>query len=410
MNATLSDPLRYFEVTSSIDSVDADKGVIKGVSLITSGLLARGHSVDHPEDKELPEGLPRRKISLEVDSTTLDQMLSCAEEMGKVPVKWNHKTGADAVSGYLKNFRIKGKKLVGDWHLLKSHERFSHALELASEMPECLGLSTSFAGKDEIVGERAFARCSRLVSADLVASPAANPDGFFEEGPGGGVDSRGGDMANTNTAAGAADDLSKKEFSLADVMAGIHALNGRFEQVEDRLNNFESVLEEAAQYEELEEEHEFEEEQEEPTEFANGSEALQYLSEKLAHIEDAAEQAKVDRAFSAYEDKVGNLIELNEQLAMENAAMAEAIHEFSEQTGAVVSFSASAEGEGYEHHVAVNKPGDTRGAPRTEFEARCRHLEAEGKDLHEAIRLAVKEDSGRYQRHLQETGVMARSF
>lgn len=409
MNATLSDPLRYFEVTSSIDSVDADKGIIKGVSLITSGLLARGHSVDHPEDKDLPEGLPRRKIDLEVDGTTLDQMLSCAEEMGKVPVKWNHKTGADAVSGYLKNFRIKGKKLVGDWHLLKSHERYSHALELASEMPECLGLSTSFAGKDEVVGERAFARCSRLVSADLVASPAANPDGFFEEGPVGLVDSRGGDMANTNTAAGAANDPNAKEFSLADVMAGISALNGRFEQVEERMNNFEAVLEEAAQYEEAEEEHEFEEACE-PTEFSNGEEALQYLSEKLAGIEDAAEQAKVDRAFSVYEEKVETLLELNEQLALENAAMAEAIHEFGEQTGAVVSFSPSAEG-GYEHHLSgVSAAGDERRAPRTEFEARCRQLEAEGKDEHEAVRFAIKENGVRYQKHLQEQGIMARSL
>jgi hypothetical protein len=50
-----------------------------------------------------------------------------------------------------------GNKLRGDWHLLKSHERYRHALELATEMPESLGLSTSFRGKDEHSNGRAFA-------------------------------------------------------------------------------------------------------------------------------------------------------------------------------------------------------------------------------------------------------------
>lgn len=390
------DPLRHFEGVSTISSVDSEKGVIYGVSLITSGISARGHQIDHPADKDEPEAL-RRKINLEIDKTTLEQMLSCAEEKKKLPVKWNHKTGADAVSGYLKNFRIEGNKLLGDWHLLKSHERYRHALELATEMPESLGLSTSFRGKDEHSNGRAFARCTDLVSADLVASPAANPDGFFEE-----VDSTGESMATQPTDSGADHDLN--EPSLADVLAGIHALNSRFESVENEIASFKE-FQDAVLNQEFEEEEQL---QDEINEFSNGEEALQFLAEKLSNIEDAKEQAKVERAFAAYDSKVEALVELNEQLAMENSAMAEAITEFTDATGAEVQFSAAPDGGSYEH--SFSGLDDDRRAPRTEFEARCRQLEAEGKDEHEAVRFAIKENTGRYQRHLQEQGIMARNL
>ena len=385
-------------------SVDSEKGVIYGVSLITAGIAARGHSIDHPADKDEPEAL-RRKINLEIDDTTLEQMLSCAEAKKKVPVKWNHKTGADAVSGYLKNFRIEGKKLVGDWHLLKSHERYQHALELATVMPESLGLSTSFRGKDEFSGGRAFARCTDLVSADLVASPAANPDGFFEEGSGA-VDRGMKGMAKPTNADGAAHELAENEPSLAALMAGINALTQGFSQVNDRLSQFEeahnSLVSSLTDF--------GAEEEEEEVEFANGDDALQFLSEKLSSIEDAKEQARVERAFSVYENKVETLLELNEQLALENQVMAEAITELSAKTGARVEFSAAPDGGGYEHSLSVPSAGGNRHAPRTEFEARCRHFESEGKDQHEAMRLAITEDRSRYNTHLQEIGVMARDL
>lgn len=392
MSKTIQTTVYHFEAGAGATTVDKEKGVIYGVSLITSGITAKGHD-------------------LEVDKKTLEQMLSCAEKKGKIPVKWNHKTGADAVSGYLKNFRIEGRKLVGDWHLLKSHERYAHALELASEMPECLGLSTSFRGDDEQVGTKKYARCTELVSADLVASPAANPDGFFEAR----VDSGGNDMADNQRTNGAADSSQEnKEFSLADVMAAITKINERmtsFEEFQDNvIQAFNEPDDEDGEEEDGEEDGD--DAGDEPAgtvqsrrrEFSSGSEALQYLHEKLASIEDAKEQARIDRAFAVYDEKVENLIELNERLAMENAAMAEAIHEFSRKTGAVVEFSASPEGDGFTHTVMT--ADSTRRAPRTQFEARCRQFEAQGKDEHEAIRLAIKEDRGLYQRHLQEIGVM----
>jgi len=149
--------------------VDEAQGIIYGVTVITSDVDAKGHD-------------------LRVDETTLTQLKECADTMGRVPVKWNHRTGADAVNGYLENFRVvestsKGrpcKKLLGDWYLLKSHDRYDHAIELATRMPKMIGLSAAFLGEDEVRGGKTLARCSELLSVDLVANPAANPDGLLE--------------------------------------------------------------------------------------------------------------------------------------------------------------------------------------------------------------------------------------
>jgi hypothetical protein len=39
------------------------------------------------------------------------------------------------------------RKLVGDWHLLKSHEEYETMLERAERMPECFGMSAAFMGE-----------------------------------------------------------------------------------------------------------------------------------------------------------------------------------------------------------------------------------------------------------------------
>lgn len=159
--ATTTNLKEFHTPFNSALKVDATNGVIHGVAVITSGVKARGHD-------------------LEVDAKTLHQIKECAEKLGTVPVKWNHRTGADAVNGYLDNFRIEGEKLLGDWHLLKSHDRFSQAIEMAERMPANVGLSAAFMGEDEMEGGVKKARCSELISVDLVANPAANPSGLFE--------------------------------------------------------------------------------------------------------------------------------------------------------------------------------------------------------------------------------------
>jgi hypothetical protein len=113
------------------ERVDFDSGVISGVSVITSGVSARGHN-------------------LEVDSKTLDQIKTCALSMKTVPVKVDHKSGAGEVCGYLNNFHLEDGKLKADWNLLKNHPRYGHIMEMAHRMPSNVGLSAAFMGKEEI--------------------------------------------------------------------------------------------------------------------------------------------------------------------------------------------------------------------------------------------------------------------
>jgi len=186
--------------------VDRSNGIIRGVSVITAGITARGHD-------------------LEVDMTTLRQIKECAEKMGTVPTKWNHKTGADAVNGYLKNFQIDGNQLRADWHLLKSHSQYDQALELAERMPKNVGLSAAFLGDDEPIekeGKKLMAaRCDSLISVDLVATPAANPSGLLEAKLPELVDGRANDetsMDPKNTP------NSAPEPTLTDLLAAVNAL------------------------------------------------------------------------------------------------------------------------------------------------------------------------------------------
>lgn len=204
--------LKEFFAPMATQKVDPANGIIYGVSVITSGIKARGHD-------------------LEVDDKTLSQIKECAEKLGTVPVKWNHRTGADAVAGYLENFRIEGGKLLGDWHLLKSHSQFGQAIEMAERMPRNVGLSAAFMGEDEVSGGVKKARCSELISVDLVAQPAANPNGLFEAklpaAPvelGSQVDTLTQDRMenNTNTNTNA---VADQEPSLKDVLAALNQLS-----------------------------------------------------------------------------------------------------------------------------------------------------------------------------------------
>lgn len=239
----MSTPIYKFEVKGGDTVVDSDKGVIHGVSMITGGLEAKGHG-------------------LQVDKTTLKQIHQCAAKMGKVPVKTNHGTGVDAVNGYLHNFRIDGDKVRGDWVLLKKYPTTDHLMEMAEKMPESVGLSVAFRGDPELAdgtpvyfdqelkqhytlkagqrqtvaaGTKLFARCAELVSTDLVASPAANPNGMFAAG----VDSDGDGMAKTSLPAIPVSTASSEE----QVPAWAKALTEKLDDISGRLDAIEQGAE-----------------------------------------------------------------------------------------------------------------------------------------------------------------------
>lgn len=148
----------HFTANFCAENVDTVNGVVHGVSVITAGIVARGHD-------------------LAVDDTTLAQMLSCALSRGQVPVKIDHKSGAASVCGFLTNFRRDGDKLKADWHLLESHPQRAQILETVLRMPRGVGLSATFVSPER--SEPGKARVSELISVDYVTLPAANPDGMF---------------------------------------------------------------------------------------------------------------------------------------------------------------------------------------------------------------------------------------
>mgnify|MGYP000614973023 CR=1 FL=1 len=237
-----------FETVNADGVVDSKEGVIHGVSMITGGLTAKGHG-------------------LEVDNTTLKQIHACAKKMGKVPVKTNHGSGVDSVNGFLDGFRIDGDKVRGDWTLLQSYQNTAHLLEMAEKMPSSVGLSVAFRGDPETIdgakvyfdektkapytlnagggrvnlaaGEKIYARCEELVSTDLVASPAANPDGMFSAR----VDKENNGMAKTNSLTPpAAEAAPQAEPTLADVMKMLQGINSRLDAVENGAGGDEDEL------------------------------------------------------------------------------------------------------------------------------------------------------------------------
>lgn len=151
-------------------AVDAEAGIISGVSVITVG-EAKGHEMF-------------------VDGTTIEQVKACAEQFPDgLQVKVDHFSGFNGIVGVLKNFAIDGDQLRADLHLLQNHDARARIIEMAQTMPSSFGLSISFSGEPEMrdvaseAGEikARFARCLEIYSADLVDAPAANPDGLFSE-------------------------------------------------------------------------------------------------------------------------------------------------------------------------------------------------------------------------------------
>lgn len=186
--------------------VDKQNAIIFGVSLITSGLEAEGHS-------------------LFVDKTTVTQLHAMASEMQKVPVTQNHEGGIEDVNGYITNVRMDGDKLRGDWHLLHTHEETPTMLERAERQPTTFGLSLAFKGdpKGVLHNGRQCARAEKLLSADVVKRPAANPGGLFSAKDS--VDTKTKVMADqTNT-------QQNQEPTLADVIALIQQQNARIEEM-----------------------------------------------------------------------------------------------------------------------------------------------------------------------------------
>ena len=282
--------------------VDRENGVIKGVSVITGDLIALGHN-------------------LHVDSVCVGQMHDEACGMKQVPVKLNHGSGADAVVGYLENFRVEGNQLRGDLHLLKFHDKFDHLLEMAERMPTGIGLSAAFRGTPETVGDKTYARVKKLVSVDWVANPAANVNGLFEAKE---VDSDNEDMDKPTELTAVLDELKKiSEFNAAqaDQIAKLEEFQYEL------LKGFEEASEEVNEEEEVTEEVVADEVSEESSDELTDEE-VEAVADLLADVagEESAEfEAKVDALVeaSANEEPSDTEVEFNAKIEeLEEALLA----------------------------------------------------------------------------------------
>jgi hypothetical protein len=158
----------YYSAIASKERIDAEKGVIYGVSVITAGEA---------------EG---KNAGTWIDSTTLSQMAKVAAGFPHgVKVKLSqakeHDGSAGQIVGALRSFRIDGNQVRADLHLLKNDSQFSKIIEMSSTMPTEFGLSVAIPKRLVKVDGKECLRVEDIYSVDIVEAPAANPGGLFSQ-------------------------------------------------------------------------------------------------------------------------------------------------------------------------------------------------------------------------------------
>jgi hypothetical protein len=145
--------------------VDREAGVLRGVSVITAGVEAKGHGIW-------------------IDQTSLEMVKASAETyIDGLQVKSDHGSGFGEIEGVLRDFVIEGNQLRADFHLIKSGEEYERIMEMAEMMPSSFGLSIEFSGISEEIDEYRYARPVEIYAVALVDQPAANPSGLFQVMP-----------------------------------------------------------------------------------------------------------------------------------------------------------------------------------------------------------------------------------
>jgi hypothetical protein len=142
--------------------VDREAGILRGVSVITAGVEAKGHGIW-------------------IDQTSLEMVKAAAETyIDGLQVKSDHGSGFGEIEGVLRDFVIDGNQLRADFHLIKSGEEYERICEMAEMMPSSFGLSIEFSGISEEIDEYRYARPVEIYAVALVDQPAANPSGLFQ--------------------------------------------------------------------------------------------------------------------------------------------------------------------------------------------------------------------------------------
>ncbi len=157
---TLPKAVTYFAALAP-QRVDVENGKILGMCLMKAG-PALGHGTA-------------------VDGTTLTQLASQCQALGKVSFVEEHDGKVMAVIGELSNFRVEGDTTRGDLDVYKNYPNRDQFLEIADRNPAAFGTSAEFRRTDETVGTSKFARVHAVRRFALERDPAAAPNGLFSE-------------------------------------------------------------------------------------------------------------------------------------------------------------------------------------------------------------------------------------
>lgn len=175
-----SDISRGLEMENGKPRVDRENRIIHGFAVASKG-EAKGHGVL-------------------LDDLFLNQIVTQAElSKAGIKMRFDHpnasNTSMGTAVGRAKNFRRDGDVVRADAHLLKAAEGApngnlsGYIMDLAEEDPGLFGSSIAFVPASvEYQKDRdgnadkskpPFARLKKLLSADIVDDPAANPEGLF---------------------------------------------------------------------------------------------------------------------------------------------------------------------------------------------------------------------------------------
>lgn len=166
----------------SASTVDSASGVIRGVTVMKSGVQATGKFVlidklgKVTKDPEQAVG----KLPIFTDAETLNTLLGAAQDAGgRVKSRSDHDGDLSARAGYTANFRMGEGRVVADIYLNKSYRDRETVLETAQKTPELIGCSIEAPCTYVLEKDKALMRVTELFACDIVDEGAVTPGGLF---------------------------------------------------------------------------------------------------------------------------------------------------------------------------------------------------------------------------------------
>ena len=139
--------------------------LVLGVSMLM--VEAKGHNAWDEDNQQL--------VPVFCDDTTLSQVAACCGAYANgLRVNDGHWSSVMEATGFMRNFRIECRQAPRRLEPFETYSQFAHLCQLVVALPDTFGMSIDFDGNPEFGDGKAFARCTKIYSCDLVPTPAAN--------------------------------------------------------------------------------------------------------------------------------------------------------------------------------------------------------------------------------------------